>query len=144
MPDLEIQRRLDASVDRVFQAWSDPKQMERWFFAGHKSCKATNDFRVGGGYRVEMIGSESGANHVHSGTYKTIEPNRKIAFTWSSHIVEDTLVTLTFAEDGQGTVMTLHHELLPDAEAHRLHNMGWNACLDNLDALVAQGTPASS
>lgn len=137
MPHIEIQRRLEAPAERVFQAWSEPEQMERWFFAGHRASKVTNDFRVGGSYRVAMIESDSGNDHTHSGIYKEIVPHRKIAFTWSNHLVEDTLVTLTLEAKGEATLMTLRHDFFADEEKAVMHNLGWNGCLDHLETLIS-------
>ncbi|GAB3141317.1 SRPBCC family protein [Marisediminicola antarctica] len=49
----------DASVDRVWQLWKDPRQLERWW--GQPTYPATfdkHDFRVGGRSAYHMTGPE--------------------------------------------------------------------------------------
>ena len=69
--------------------------MKKWFFPNRPDWKAvsTNEFKVGGQYRHEMI-NEWGPTFVHTGIYKEIIPGKKIVFTWNSHAVQETLVTI--------------------------------------------------
>jgi uncharacterized protein YndB with AHSA1/START domain len=49
----------DASVERVWQVWEDPRQLERWW--GPPTCPATfarHEFVVGGQSRYYMTGPE--------------------------------------------------------------------------------------
>jgi uncharacterized protein YndB with AHSA1/START domain len=51
----------DASVERVWQVWEDPRQLERWW--GPPSWPATfeqHDFVVGGWSRYHMTGPDGG------------------------------------------------------------------------------------
>ncbi|MGP4041258.1 SRPBCC family protein [Gracilibacillus sp. D59] len=50
---LTMTRRLDFSVERVFDAWVNPEMMRKWLFNPEgKANIVENDFRVGGSYRV--------------------------------------------------------------------------------------------
>ncbi len=134
MNQIRIQRTLNAPVAKVFEAWSNPEAMSRWFFPGQMSCEVQNDFRVGGAYRLKMKGEEN--DYLHTGEYREIVKDKKIAFTWSSHIVSDTLVTVELAASGAGTALTLTHDLIKTEEALQQHMGGWNGCLDNLTAYL--------
>jgi hypothetical protein len=47
-----------------------------------------------------------------------------------STLGEETMVTLTFKRQGEDTLMTLVHSGIPDTEAGRGHQKGWNYFLD--------------
>lgn len=54
----------DAPVERVWQVWEDPRQLERWW--GPPSWPATfdeHDFRVGGWTRYHMTGPQGERSH---------------------------------------------------------------------------------
>ena len=61
--------------------------------------------------------------HNVSGVYREIVPNRKLVFTWAwrSTPERESLVTVTFTPDGDGTLMTLHHEQFFDEAARDRH-----------------------
>lgn len=53
-----------ASVERVWQVWADPRQLERWW--GPPTWPATfqrHDFVVGGQSRYHMTGPEGEKSH---------------------------------------------------------------------------------
>ena len=60
-------------------------------------------------------------------------------FTWVwQHTTDvETLVTVTFAPDGDGTLMTLHHEQFGDDDMRDRHNAGWIGTLDKLEKFLA-------
>ena len=49
----------------------------------------------------------------------------------------ESLVTLTFKKDGDGTLMTLQHEQFFDEDARDRHNQGWTGAMDKLAAYLA-------
>lgn len=135
MSSLELSRHIKAPLEKVFEAWSDSKLMSQWFFPGEWTCEARCDFRVGGAYEVMMHKPDEDLSFRHWGEYREIHPNQKIVFTWNSHIVEGTLVTLEFEPQGDTTLMTLFHDMFPTEDVRAKHKMGWGGCLDNFEAL---------
>ena len=51
-----------------------------------------------------------------------------------------TVVTVHLRPDGDGTVLTLTHELLPKGERD-IHEAGWSLYLDRLVVVVEGGNP---
>ena len=47
------------------------------------------------------------------------------------------LVNLAFKRDGDGTILTLHHEQFFDEPARDRHNEGWTGCLNKLEKFLA-------
>ena len=62
-PSLAIKRRLNAPPARVYEAWTDPAKMMRWFGPEQaETLRAETDPRVGGRFRV-LMRTADGAEH---------------------------------------------------------------------------------
>lgn len=137
-PSLTIKRRFNAPPAKVYAAWADPEKMTRWM-GGAKivRCEAENDLRVGGSYHVKMLTADD--EHNVNGVYREIVPSEKLVFTWAwkSTPERQSLVTLTFKPDGDGTLMTLLHEQFFDEEARDRHQSGWDGSFDKLEKYLA-------
>jgi uncharacterized protein YndB with AHSA1/START domain/DNA-binding transcriptional ArsR family regulator len=132
-----VRKVFKADREKLFRAFSDPEIMRQWFFAGEEgwSADVTNDFRVGGHYRIDMH-EPDGSTYSHQGEYREIDPPHKIVFTWNSDFVEGTQVTVEFREADNGTEVILTHEFLPNEEQREGHRRGWNGCLGNLEKML--------
>ena len=130
---LVISRTYPASVDRVFKAWTDANQLGQWFApTDDYTTKANVDLRVGHEYRI-AITHKGGNVHTVLGTYRVIEPPRKLVYTWRwDGGPNDTLVTVDFTPDGEATKVTITHEQFVNTEDRDKHNEGWNGCLNRL------------
>jgi uncharacterized protein YndB with AHSA1/START domain len=138
-PSLTLKRRLNAPAEKVYAAWTDPKQLVRWFGPdGGPVTHAETDLRVGGKY-VVIFHTEDGEEHYVSGTYQEVEPNRKLVFSWAwrSTPERESLVTITIKPDGDGVILTLLHEKFFDQEARDRHEFGWTGSMNKLEALFA-------
>ena len=134
-PSLTIKRRFNAPPAKVFAAWTDPEKVKRWMGPGEiKALRVESDPRQGGRYRWVMK-SPDGEEHDVSGIYREVIPNEKLVFTWAwkSTPERESLVTLTFKADGDGTIMTLQHEQFFDEEARDRHQGGWTSAMEKLD-----------
>ena len=138
-PSLTIKRRFNASPAKVFRAWTDPEKVKLWMGPGEVTVlSAESDPRTGGRYRW-LMKAPDGEEHDVSGVYREIVPNEKLVFTWAwkSTPERESLVTLTFKGDGDGTLFTLTHEQFFDEEARDRHQGGWNSAMDKLDKYLA-------
>jgi uncharacterized protein YndB with AHSA1/START domain len=132
---VEIQRTLSATMDEIFDAWTDPALMAQWL-SPIGEAEAVVDLRPGGAFRVVMRGG--GVEIEHSGEYLTVERPDRLVFTWRSKFTggAPTRVTVELAPGESGTTLRLRHELLtPDAVES--HGGGWQLMLDRLAALLA-------
>ncbi|MGX5732929.1 SRPBCC family protein [Bosea thiooxidans] len=135
-PSLTIKRRLNASPAEVYEAWTDPELLLRWF--GPENVvgqEAQIDPRVDGAYRVVML-EDNGERHEVSGRYLEVVENEKLVFSWSWVTTPERVsrVTVTFKPDGDGTILMLLHEKLFDDQAVRGHTHGWTGSMDKLEA----------
>ena len=113
--------------------------MRRWFAPGDLAvARAVAEVEVGGTFLIEMRG-ENGENHVTSGVYREVVPNRRLVHTWrweGSDVESLVTVELEPAPAGR-TRLTLTHSRFANAEAHDQHERGWTGCLAKLEALYA-------
>jgi uncharacterized protein YndB with AHSA1/START domain len=131
---LLISRTYPASLERVFKAWTDANQLGQWFApTDDYTTQASVDLEVGHEYRI-AITHKGGNIHTILGTYRLIDPPRKLVYTWrwEGGPMADTLVTVDFAPDGDATKVTITHEQFTNTEDRDKHNEGWNGCLNRL------------
>lgn len=146
-------RRFAASSQRVWEAFTQPKDMARWMWAGlANNCEAEADLRVGGSYSV-YTDSTATKDGWHTdrigrlGVYVEIVPEERLVYTlhWDAPVgynqkggvVHDEVFVVTFTADEEATVVEVRHLGIPDdgvsAEGHRL---GLGEELDMLGRLV--------
>ena len=79
-----------------------------------------------------------GENHNVGGVVREVVPNEKLVYTWAwkSTPERESLVTVLFKPDGDGTLLTLTHEQFSDADARDRHQNGWNGALDKLEKFL--------
>ena len=138
-PSLTLKRRLNAPPARVYQAWTDPQKMMRWYApAGAETLAAETDARVGGRFRV-LMRTQDGQEHDVSGVYREVVPDEKLVFTWAwaSTPERESIVTVLLKPDGEGTLLTLIHEEFFDDDTRDRHQNGWNGALDKMEKLFA-------
>jgi uncharacterized protein YndB with AHSA1/START domain len=140
-PSLTLKRRLNARPEKVYAAWTDPEKIARWFgpsqvIAG--SVQAEIDLSSGGHYRIAFDMTDGQHNQV-GGVYREVVPNQKLVFSWAWHTTpeRESLVTVSLKSDGDGTLLTLHHEQLFDEAARDGHESGWIGTLDKLEKFIA-------
>jgi uncharacterized protein YndB with AHSA1/START domain len=136
-PSLTLKRRIKASPDKVFAAWTDPEKVKRWMGPGEvKALSAESDPRAGGRYHWVMQ-TPAGEIHDVSGVYREVIANEKLVFTWAwkSTPERESLVTVEIKPDGDGSLLTLTHEQLFDDDARDRHQQGWNGALDKMEKM---------
>jgi uncharacterized protein YndB with AHSA1/START domain len=131
---LVVQRKIGASAERLFDAWTKPELMKKWFHAGKDwtTPMAENDLRVGGDWRIQMAKPDGVTLFPGMGKYKLIERPTKLVFTWHPFAQEDyeTTITLTFKKvSDEVTEFTLTQEGLRSEKDKADHNGGWDGCL---------------
>jgi len=140
-PSLTLKRRIDAPVERVWQAWTSGETLKRWFGPSDtlEVTVADVDLRIGGHYRIVVRGSD-GEKHEVGGIYRAIEPHARLVFTWAwaSTPERESLVTVALAADGNATILTLTHEQFADEPARDRHEKGWTGCLEKLARHLSQ------
>jgi uncharacterized protein YndB with AHSA1/START domain len=135
--ELVITRIFDAPRSLVFRAWTEPDRAARWW--GPQSFVTTYcnmDVRPGGAFRVCMRSPE-GAEYWKQGIYREVIEPERLVFTFAWEDAEgkpghQTLVTVTFAELGSKTKLTLHQALFESVATRDEHQRGWTSTLHRL------------
>jgi uncharacterized protein YndB with AHSA1/START domain len=115
--ELVITRTFDAPPHIVFEAWTKPELLKRWWAPKSTgmsliSCEA--DVRVGGKYRF-AFGQDGSESMAFFGRYIEVIPHSRLV--WTNEESDDGAVsTVTFVEKGGQTLLVLH-ELYPTKEA---------------------------
>ncbi|MEP6692758.1 MAG: SRPBCC domain-containing protein [Gemmatimonadaceae bacterium] len=134
---LEVRRTIRAPRQRVFDAWTKPEELKKWHAPGPMTVAlADMDLRVGGAYRIHMQ-APGGEEHRVVGTYREVDPPRRVVYTWKWETGTDdtvSVVSIDFVERGAETEVVLRHDGFSRDEARASHLQGWNAIMDKMVA----------
>jgi len=145
---LTISRLIAAPPSVVWQAWSKPDHLARWWIPAPLECKVVQlDLRPGGGFET-LMRERDGAFQPHvSGCFLEVIPERRLVFTtclgadWQPLEPWLALTTiLDFNAEGAGTRYDARvlHKTAADAAKHAEMGFeaGWGMVLDQLAAHV--------
>jgi uncharacterized protein YndB with AHSA1/START domain len=127
----------DAPRALVFEAWSKPEHLSRWFAPnGFTVPSCEMDFRVGGKYRLCMRGF--GNDHWVHGEYREIVVPERIV--WTGFLEGDgneVVTTITFADYQGKTRLKAHQTFSKVTDSSRGAREGWIQTLEHLAEYVA-------
>ena len=116
--ELVIVRVFDAPRRWVFEAWTDPVHIVKWWGpAGFTNTTHEMDVRPGGVWHFVMHGPD-GTDYPNRIVFRTIEPKTRIVYTNSWDLPDATLEftgVVTFAAEAEGTRLILHMTFADDA-----------------------------
>jgi uncharacterized protein YndB with AHSA1/START domain len=106
-----ITREFDAPKHLVYEAWTTPELVKRWWSGGRGAVTVAEiDLRVGGSWRYVLIAAGGFQVGFH-GEYREIVPNERIVSTEVYEAMPDgdpAVNTVTFTEvDGRTTLSLL-------------------------------------
>ena len=140
-------RVFDAPRHLVFRAWTDRSQLERWWGPkGFTNPVCEVDARPGGAIRIDMRAPD-GIVYPMTGTFlEIVEPERLVfissALDSQGEPLFEVLNTVTFADEGAKTKLTLHASVSkakPEAARHLAGmEVGWSMSLDRLADRLAE------
>lgn len=154
---LVITRIFNAPRQRVWQAWTNPEHVKKWWGPETFTSPFVEiDLRVGGKYLYCMRGSPGPGmteqDFWSTGVYREIVPMEKLVCTDNfadkdGNIVpakeygmgddwpEELVVTIELEDAGEGkTKMTITHTGIPEGEMSEMTAAGWNGSFDKLAA----------
>jgi uncharacterized protein YndB with AHSA1/START domain len=144
---LELTRLLDAPRELVWEAWSQPEHLVKWFAPDGFVCHCAMDFRVGGAVSIRLVGM--GMDHTVTGVYEEIVEPERIAFTQEFADIpgQPMRTTVTLAARGAKTELCVQQvfpswaKLTPAQQALLAPRIagapiGWGQTLDHLAEYV--------
>lgn len=136
---LEMRRIFRAPRAKVFAAWTQKEQLEKWMCRDVPTQHPRYlelDVCVGGEYLIEIPVAES--VYHGRGVFREVTPPEKLVFTWSwtrippkaDEVLQEaeSLVTVELREHSDGTEMLFKHELLSNDATYKDHEKGWEGC----------------
>ena len=117
--EVVITRTFNAPARLVFEAWTKPELMRRWWVpksSGLTLLSVEMDVRTGGTYRFTFKHPASGEPMAFFGKYVEVSPHSRLVWTNDEGGDTGQVSTLTLEESGDTTRIVLH-ELYPSSEA---------------------------
>ncbi len=154
--DLVLERTIDAPIDLVWQAYTDPQHLKKWFAPRpYEISELELDLQPGGIFRIRMVGPDGfDTGHGNAGCVLEVIEGKKLA--WTSALgpgyrpaemaatgCESFPMTavITFADAGDGKTAykaVALHKNAADKETHEkmgFHD-GWGTTATQLEELA--------
>lgn len=158
-PDFILARRFAAPRALLWRCWMDPAYLARWFGPRGFTCPICEiDPEAGGNFRI-VIRAKDGTEYPLTGTFMEVVANTRIvkeddtsghSEEWHDMMDPDRkgqgkrkipmLTAITFANDGDGTLVTIRTSFpsirIRDSFVQNGLEAGWSSGLDKLDDLL--------
>jgi uncharacterized protein YndB with AHSA1/START domain len=137
---LVVRRTIHASAKQLFEAWTQPEHLKKWWGPRAVRCVGAEiDLRVGGIYRIANQFPDGRLLWIF-GEFEILDPPHKLVYTWrvdpQSRASER--VTVRFEPRGDATEVIVMHERIPNAATRDRHQEGWDGCLDRLSNYLSR------
>ena len=153
--DLILERTLDAPVELVWKAYTDPQHLKQWFAPKpYEITECELDLRPGGVFRIRMVGPDGfDTGHGTPGCVLEVVEGKKL--TWTSALGPDyrpnemgegcesfpMTAIVTFADAGNGKTAYKAVALHKDAKDRDTHEQmgfqdGWGTTAKQLEDLA--------
>ncbi|MEO8906002.1 MAG: SRPBCC family protein [Polyangiaceae bacterium] len=141
--ELVLTRTFNAPAKVVFDAWTKPELVMRWWAPrsyGLKMITCEIDLRVGGKYRYVFVG-KGDTQHAFWGTYKEIERPTRLVSTDEEESLDGQAVTTSTFTESTGRTTVVVHQLFASKEsldaAARGVEAGTRETFEQLEELLA-------
>jgi uncharacterized protein YndB with AHSA1/START domain len=131
---VEVRRTIYAPAERVFEVWTQPAHVRKWWGPRPVACiHAEIDLRIGGSYRIANQFPDGSVVWIQ-GKFEIVDPPRKLVYSWSTNPESPLFerVTVQFNARGEATEVVVTHERVADTATRDKHKSGWEGCLDGL------------
>jgi uncharacterized protein YndB with AHSA1/START domain len=134
-----MRRTLKATPARVFEALIKPDLIQRWMCPEVLTVASIeNDPVVGGTFRLVMLEAD-GRTYPATGTYREIDPPRRLAFswTWENEAMAgiETEIAIELTPEGENTLFVMTHSGLPSEAERQSHQGGWTSAINQLERM---------
>ena len=133
-----IETTIHASVEKVWEAWTEPSIIMNWFGSDPKGevLGAKLDVRPGGSYEVTFKDSDK-TEHTCRGFYNEIKKFSKLTFSWhwKSEPDVESLISLLLTAEGKSTRMQFEHKNFGSGSKHD-YVKGWESTFFKLERLL--------
>lgn len=136
--EVKVERTIPAPPTDVFDAWFDPT-VPGTLWHGHDKL-ILNPKVDGLWYLLSPAHRPEGTPHY--GRFIELDRPVRIKHSWMSRntLGEESTVTVTFQKEREGTLLTLLHSGLPNADMTAAHDQGWNSILEKFSKIFDGGS----
>ena len=155
--DLVLERTLDAPRSLVWEAWTNPEHLKKWFAPRpYEITEIEMDLRPGGIFRIRMVGPDGfDTGHGNAGCMLEIVEGERLV--WTSALGPEyrpaemgegcesfpmtAVVTLADAPGGKTLYRAVAlHRNMADHDMHESMGFqeGWGTCADQLEELARE------
>lgn len=115
--NVRVHQHMNASPERIFDAWLDPELIGRWMFGpalrDEEIVRINVEAQVGGAF--SFVVRRQGQEIDHVGQYLEMDRPHRLAFTWGTADTKDhSHVSVEVVPAESGCDVTLVHQLHPD------------------------------
>jgi len=136
---LVVRRTIRAAPARLFEAWTRPELLAKWWGPSDVTCTGAEfDLRPGGRYRIANRMPDGNTLWI-TGVIEEVSPPERLVYSWSlepppdpAGAPERSRVTVQFRARGRATEVIVVHENIPSAAIRDGHEAGWIGCLEGL------------
>ncbi|CAA9198500.1 hypothetical protein FLA105534_02140 [Flavobacterium bizetiae] len=132
---ITVQSTINASIDKVWEFWTQPEHIKNWSFASAEwhTPYAENDLRAGGKFKSTMAAKDGSMSFDFGGEYTLVENHKAIEYV----LDDGRKVEITFTETPDGVEIIQSFD--PETQnSEEMQQGGWNAILDNFKSYVEQ------
>jgi uncharacterized protein YndB with AHSA1/START domain len=135
---LRLTRRFAVPREQVFDAWTTPEALKRWWCPpGWLPERIVVDLRPGGTYCFAMRKADTKALVSIEGRFVDVRRPDRLVYTWNWNGAFDgmpeTVVTVEFHAVASGTDVVVTHENFPDVRLWHKHRSGWIDACDRME-----------
>ncbi len=145
--EVNLYRVIKAPAERIYNAFVTPEALVKWNPPHGYLAKIHHmDCRVGGTYRMSFINLGSGEEHAFGGTYRELEPGKKLVFDdqfENPELPGQMVTTVTLTSVLNGTAVSVVQAGIPEAIPLEFCYAGWQESLQLLTLLVEAEIPSA-
>ncbi|MGP5194828.1 SRPBCC domain-containing protein [Arthrobacter rhombi] len=137
-----------ASRNRVWTAWTNPRDLGRWFFPGSSSLAQKSisiDLRVGGTFRYTIVDDFTGQRFPAVGEFLHIDRGQRFILSWGPRGIdadEAAQISVTLVERGNWTDVSFTFRSVSKSAHGRLRRE-WEEVLENLSQYLRRNIAAT-
>ncbi|HTR55812.1 MAG TPA: SRPBCC domain-containing protein [Kofleriaceae bacterium] len=135
--ELVLEREFAAPLQRVWDVWTNPEHLARWW--GPRGFTTKNwqlELRAGGRASYVMVAPD-GSEYPFDGTHVEVVPRERLVTRGVIHGGVEVTTTVAFAARGDKTLVSVRQTFSKETAATRGSRMGWTQQLDRLGKHLA-------
>ncbi len=129
MKKIIVEVTVDASIEKVWDYWTNPEHITKWAFADDswEAPHAENDLKNGGKFLTKMSAKDGSSGFDFTGVYTNVVPLEKIDYT----LDDGRTVSIDFQKIDDNSVKIVEEFEMENENTEELQRSGWQAFMNN-------------